>query len=64
MTNEWGTTDLTCLHYLFTSISQRHLEGPFWMKWQGNKLGKMAGKQTGQNGRATNWAKWQGNKID
>ena len=52
---QWGTTGLTCLHYLFTTNSQRHLEGPFWLKWQGNKLGKMAGKQ--------NWLEWQGNKL-
>ena len=43
------------LPLLFTSHSYRHLEGIFWLKWQGNKLGQMAGK--------LNWLEWQGKKI-
>ena len=34
-----------------------------WAKWQGNKLGKMAGQQTGQNGRETKLTRMAGQKI-
>ena len=37
---QWGTTALTCFHYLLTSLSYCHLERPFGLKWQGNKLGR------------------------